>query len=115
MAVTMASGNHLSYHYVDITCCHSYCVDSAESHDTQLVKIQQRCVSKETECSHDCKGKASPQEECSHGNQQISHNKDAKHPQEMSKDKRRSVRHNKVWSCYCVNMSVGVVASGYRW
>lgn len=93
MAVTMASGNHLPYHYVDITCCHSYCVDSAESHDTQLVKIQQRCVSKETECSHDCKGKASPQERCSHGNLH------AKHLQAISKDKRRSVRHKKVCSC----------------
>ena len=89
----------MSYH-AHITCCHSYCLNSAESHDTKLVKIQQKCVSKETQCSHDCKGKGSPQEDRSHGNQQTSH---VKHPQAMSNNKkRRSIRHKKVLLYYIV-------------
>ena len=35
----------------------SYCLNSAESHDSKLVKIQQKCVTKETQCSHGCKEK----------------------------------------------------------
>lgn len=79
-----------------VTCCHSYCLNSAELQDSQLVRIQQKCVSKETQCSHDCKGKRSPQDERSHGNQQTSHSKRVKCSQPISKKKRkRSVRHKK--------------------
>ena len=93
----------------------SYCLNSAESHDSKLLGIQQKCVTKETQCSHDCKEKGSPQE-CSHGDQ-ASRDKSVKQQQMMPKgNKKRSVRHKKVHHIkllliYCV----AVVASGYRW